>query len=64
METLERDEIVCILMFQISWSKILIIMFLQYQIPVDIVTFKTPDEEICIIFFMNMKDFAFAVFLG
>lgn len=51
-------------MFQISWSKILIIMFLQYQIPVDIVTFKTSDEEICITFFMNMKDFAFTVFLG
>ena len=48
----------------ISWSKILISMFLQYQIPVDIVTFKTPDEEICITFFMNMKDFAFTVFLG
>lgn len=31
---------------------------------VDIVTFKTPDEEICMTFFMNMKDFAFTVFLG
>ena len=39
-------------------------MFLQYQIPVDIVTFKTPDEKICMTFFMNMKDFAFTVFLG
>ena len=64
MGTLECDEIVCIFMFQISWSKILIIMFLQYQIPVDIMTFKTPDEEICMTVFMNMKDFAFTVFLG
>lgn len=39
-------------------------MFLQYQIPVDIVTLKTPDEEICIIFVMNMIDFVFTVFLG
>ena len=39
-------------------------MFLQYQIPVDILTFKTPDEEICMTFFMNMKNFAFTVFLG
>ena len=39
-------------------------MFLQYQIPVHILTFKTPDEEICMTFFMNMKDFAFTVFLG